>query len=158
MKQKGFTLIELMIVIVIIGVLAAVAIPQYNQYQARTQVAEAFTMLGSVKQALTLYYQENGEFPQEGNPASRADVLGILRKNQWSANTDYIRRLWIINVNGKVRVVFKAPGTPGVNELIAGKHFELKPVLTGSVITSWECVPAGTPSKKIDEAYIKSCM
>jgi len=158
MRQKGFTVIELMIVIVIIGVLAAVAIPQYNKYIARTQVAEAFAMLGSVKQALTLYYQENGEFPDQGSPNGKSDALGILRRNEWSSNTKYIRRLWIINLNGVVRVIFKAPGTPGVNELIAGKHFELKPVVNGSVITSWECRPAGNASQKIDEEFIKSCM
>jgi len=58
-KQKGFTLIELMIVIAIIGILAVVAIPQYNKYTARVQVAEAFMLMAPVKTALILYYQTN---------------------------------------------------------------------------------------------------
>ncbi len=77
MKQKGFTLIELMIVVAIIGILAAIAMPQYNKYVARTQVAEAFVLVAPVKRALTLYYQENGEFPEYTATPERHNALGI---------------------------------------------------------------------------------
>ena len=157
MKQKGFTLIELMIVVAIIGVLAAIAMPQYNKYVARTQVAEAFTMLGPVKKALTLYYQETGKFPQQGHFNRRADAVGILRRNQWNSATDYIWRLFITNTNGRVRVIFKG-SSQGVNKLIASRRFEFWPVLNGSVITSWKCGPQGTVGQKIGEEYIHSCM
>ena len=59
-KQKGFTLIELMIVVAIIGVLAAVAIPAYSDYTAKAQVSEAFTLSSSAKQLVALYQAENG--------------------------------------------------------------------------------------------------
>ena len=59
-KQKGFTLIELMIVVAIIGVLAAVAIPQYQNYVARAQVAEGFSLVASGKMAVAEYYNETG--------------------------------------------------------------------------------------------------
>jgi type IV pilus assembly protein PilA len=54
--QKGFTLIELMIVVAIIGILAAVAIPAYGDYTARAQAAEAFTLMDGLKTPLTELY------------------------------------------------------------------------------------------------------
>ena len=63
MKQQGFTLIELMIVVAIIGILAAIAIPQYQNYVARTQVAEAFNLFGTIKTAIGVYYNIEGKFP-----------------------------------------------------------------------------------------------
>lgn len=60
--QKGFTLIELMIVVAIIGILAAVAIPAYGDYTARAQAAEAFTLLDGVKTPLTELYTSTGDF------------------------------------------------------------------------------------------------
>lgn len=60
-QKKGFTLIELMIVVAIIGILAAVAIPAYSDYTAKAQVSEAFTLSASAKQLVALYQAENGE-------------------------------------------------------------------------------------------------
>ena len=159
-KQKGFTLIELMIVVAIIGILAAIAMPQYNKYVARTQVAEAFTLLGPVKQALTLYYQETGKFP--GSPehttlADRHDALGIPRRDDWSSNSDYIWRL-VVYDSGIIRIVFKRDDE-GVSSLIARKRFELKPKVdpTSGAITSWSCFTNTSSTVWIDEAYIQSC-
>jgi type IV pilus assembly protein PilA len=60
--QQGFTLIELMIVVAIIGILAAVAIPAYGDYTARAQVAEAFTLLDGLKTPLTEAYTNDGSW------------------------------------------------------------------------------------------------
>ena len=57
--QKGFTLIELMIVVAIIGILAAIAIPAYQNYIARSQVAEPFTLIDGAKSAINLNLQSN---------------------------------------------------------------------------------------------------
>jgi type IV pilus assembly protein PilA len=61
--QKGFTLIELMIVVAIIGILAAVAVPQYQDYTVRSQVSEGLTMAGEFKTAISDFVADRGRFP-----------------------------------------------------------------------------------------------
>jgi type IV pilus assembly protein PilA len=61
--QKGFTLIELMIVVAIIGILAAIAIPAYQDYTIRSQVTEGLNLAASVKASVAEYYAQNGIWP-----------------------------------------------------------------------------------------------
>ena len=73
--QKGFTLIELMIVIAIIGILAVVALPAYQDYTARAQVSEALTLAEGQKSAVTEYRSDRGAWPTSNAMAGVASSI-----------------------------------------------------------------------------------
>src|SRR5580704_482243 len=70
--QKGFTLIELMIVVAIIGILAAIAIPAYQNYTIRAQVTEGLSLADGWKTGIAEFYAQNGTFPTGSSPTGSA--------------------------------------------------------------------------------------
>jgi len=84
--QKGFTLIELMIVVAIIAILAAIAIPQYQNYIIRTQVSEGMNLADGAKTAVAEYYNNKGTWPTQNGSAGLATDVSILGKYVSSVN------------------------------------------------------------------------
>lgn len=76
-NQRAFTLIELMIVVAIIGIIAAIAIPMYSDYMIRSQVAEGINLAGGAKTAVSEFYLQRGAFPTDNNEAALAPATGI---------------------------------------------------------------------------------
>ncbi|HGG7967337.1 TPA: pilin [Neisseria meningitidis] len=111
--QKGFTLIELMIVIAIVGILAAVALPAYQDYTARAQVSEAILLAEGQKSAVTEYYLNHGIWPKNNTSAGVA-----------SSATD-IKGKYVKSVEVKNGVVTATMASSNVNNEIKGKKLSL---------------------------------
>ena len=77
-EQQGFTLIELMMVVAIIGTLAALAIPAYQDYTIRAQISEGLTLAAGAQTAVTEYYMERGAWPADNTTAGLADKHDII--------------------------------------------------------------------------------
>ncbi|ENW5315449.1 prepilin-type N-terminal cleavage/methylation domain-containing protein, partial [Neisseria gonorrhoeae] len=110
--QKGFTLIELMIVIAIVGILAAVALPAYQDYTARAQVSEAILLAEGQKSAVTGHYPNHGEWPKDNASAGVASASEIKGK--------YVQKVEVKN-----GVVTATMASSGVNKEIKGKKLSL---------------------------------
>ncbi|HFC8039190.1 TPA: pilin [Neisseria meningitidis] len=129
--QKGFTLIELMIVIAIVGILAAVALPAYQDYTARAQVSEAILLAEGQKSAVTEYYLNHGEWPGNNSDAGVASSTDIKGK-------------YVQSVEVKNGVVTATMASSNVNNEIKGKKLSLwAKRQNGSV--KWFC---GQPVKR----------
>ena len=141
--KQGFTLIELMIVLAIIGILGAIALPQYQDYTVRTKVSEMLLAATSCKTAVT----------ETVTTASQADVSALLPKACETQSSQYVSSV-TADANGVITVVGNAATLRGSTSGTANA-ISLTPLQTGSTklvgatdggksISSWTCGPAAT--------------
>ena len=125
--QQGFTLIELMIVVAIVGILAAVAIPAYQDYTIRAQVTEGLGLASGGKTAIAEYFATNGSLPGSNVSAGLASNTSISGNNVASVT---------VGNNGILTIAYSGRGPLETGTLI------LTPNTTGGRV-AWSCTSTG---------------
>ena len=131
--QKGFTLIELMIVVAIIGILAAIAIPAYQDYTIRAQVTEGMNLAAAAKAAVAETFLNRGR----RRPTVRLPVCRRLRRTR-SASTSRVSRLPAVSS--------RSPTVMSSNQAINAATLRLVPYISNDNSVSWRCGGARAPT------------
>jgi len=131
--SAGFTLIELMIVVAIIAILAAIAIPAYQDYLIRAQVTEGMSLASGAKSAVWDFVSNTGEYPSSNASAGLATDTDI--KGSYVSSVDV--------KGGKITVAFQGAKA---NQAIRNAVFVLSPTTVGGSIT-WSCTPSTLDGK-----------
>ncbi len=131
--QKGFTLIELMIVVAIIGILAAIAIPAYQDYTIRAQVTEGLNLAAPAKASVADYYANTGAFPSANSIAGIGDASAIVGKYVTSVG---------ISGSGVITITYGDQA----NKKIEKKTLTLTPAANDNGDVAWICMDHTPPS------------
>jgi type IV pilus assembly protein PilA len=136
--QKGFTLIELMIVVAIIGILAAIAIPAYQDYTIRAQVTEGLNLAGPVKAAIAEYYTQNGTWPSALIGA--APALGYA----FTPSGKYVSGITLGALTGKIIITYTGSQANASLKLLP--VLDLNPGVSGAGDIVWVCGHHAVPT------------
>ncbi len=142
--QKGFTLIELMIVVAIIGILAAIAIPAYQDYTIRSQVTEGLNLAGAMKAAVAEDFANEGVWPVDLVDAGIVDAANAATP----PTGKYVSNVNI--VNGTVVITYSNVGGFQANQVINGQTLSLKPYVSVNRDVVWVCGTANVPGGAIE--------
>jgi type IV pilus assembly protein PilA len=136
--QKGFTLIELMIVIAIIGILAAIAIPAYQNYTIRSQVTEGLSLADGWKTSISEYYAQYGSFPSGSATVATAGDVAVTGASVGK----YVSAITVV-AGGQIGVTYS--GTQ-VNAKLKTLKLAFTPGLDANNDVIWICGTASTPT------------
>ena len=137
--QKGFTLIELMIVVAIIAILAAIALPAYQDYTIRSQVSEGMSLTSGARTAVSEFYSNRGVFPTSNASAGLATATSI--------SGQYVTQV-SVGTGGNIAATFGN----NANTNIAGDVFNLEPTAAaGAGSVQWGCNNAATT---VEDKYL----
>ena len=141
--QNGFTLIELMIVVAILGILAAIAIPSYRGYTARAQVSEAVSLAYGFKTGLAEFYHSRGHFPDQAPPPRGPQTLTAIGK---TISGRYVQNISLRSSGSTAVLLVTMRGDAPVVSSIRGGKLAL---ITNDGGRRWSCgdTNAGTTLK-----------
>ena len=130
--QKGFTLIELMIVVAIIGILAAIAIPAYQDYTIRSQVTEGLNLAGAVKASVAEFYANRGEWPEDNETAGIVDDAG----DPTTPSGKYVSDIQV--EDGTIHITYGGQANANIRDS-ATNTLSLRPRISGNDDVIWLC-------------------
>ena len=139
--QKGFTLIELMIVVAIIAILAAIAIPAYQNYVIRSQVTEGMSLADGAKTGMSEFYASTGNWPTNNTSAGIATAASIIG--------NYVTSVDVGANKGMITVTYGNKA----NKAISGDTLALSATANGGSI-SWTCHKFGATGTTVPAVYL----